>query len=91
MWHEYVESIKENSMNKILAVGLESWYQNRTNLINFIFILIPGILVIMYFSFYSKASFPLDRVVMFLMRSMGISIDLTKMLQGLSMIETQLV
>ena len=91
MWHEYVESIKENSKNNILAIGLESWYQNRINLINVIFIQIPGFLVIMYFSFYRKASFPLDRLVMFLMRSMGISIDLTKMLQGLTMIETQLV
>ena len=91
MWKDYIETNTDHNKNTILNSGLDAWYQNRINFINVFLVLVPGFAIISYFVVRRSSTFPLEKLVLFMITSMRVSKDLTALLISVGGFESNLV
>ena len=91
VFDEFLLKTEDNLKNNILAVALDNWYTIHINFINVFLIQLPGFCIIAYFIYLSESPLPIEKVILFVFRSMSMSADLMGMLLSFGLIETQLI
>jgi ATP-binding cassette subfamily C (CFTR/MRP) protein 1 len=88
---EYVSKLEEMQKNNLLIAGLDHWYMNQINMINILMIQLPGFSIIYYIIVYGDGTFPLEKLVLFVLKSLELGFSLMIMLMNFSMLETQFI
>lgn len=89
--NEFVGKLEDLQKNSLLVCGLDYWYMNQINILNILFIQIPGFLIIFYSLYVSNQPYPIQKLILFVMKSVEISTSLSNLLLNLSYLEAYLV
>lgn len=88
---EYIDKLHEMQKNNLLISGLDHWYMNQINMINILLIQLPGFIIIYYTIVILGANFPIEKLVIFVLKSIEVSYSLMNLLMNFSMLESQFV
>jgi ATP-binding cassette subfamily C (CFTR/MRP) protein 1 len=88
---EFTQKIEDFQKNSLLICGLDYWYMNQINILNILFIQIPGFAIIFYSLYVSNQPYPIQKLIFFVMKSVEISASLSNLLMNLSYLESYLV
>lgn len=88
---EFVEKLEDCQKNSLLICGLDYWYMNQINILNILFIQIPGFAIIFYSLYVSNEPYSIQKLILFVMKSVEISTSLSNLLLNLSYLESYLV
>jgi len=88
---EFMDKFEVIQQNGLLKNALDAWYLNNINILNVFLIQVPGFMVLSYSLFIAKGELSVEKVVMFILRSLEISGSLMGLLTNISQLETQLI
>jgi ATP-binding cassette subfamily C (CFTR/MRP) protein 1 len=88
---EFMVKVETTFQNSILLAALDAWYMNHVNILNVMLIQIPGFLILSYYLFFAEGQYPIEKIVMFVLRSIDISGSLIGLLLSISQLETQMI
>lgn len=88
---EYLRKLEDLQKNTLLITGLDQWYMTIVNTINIFLIQLPGFVVIYYVVLFSTGTFPLPKLVLFVLKSLEISYTLMYALMQMNLLESQFI